>query len=224
MGKTRGADTNSRKAAGNARKAEAAERKRQEEEAREAAQEDAKWAGGSKDLSKKDREAAKKAEADRKKAERDALLAEEEASLPTKPLKSKQRGQEKVANRRAGKIDDFIGTGNGKESALYASGIDDALDALEITKGGKKASDIERHPERRFKAAYAAFEADRLPEIKEERPGMRLNQYKDLIRKEFERSPENPFNQASVKYNASRDEVNDVRQSLKSAAEKRLER
>jgi hypothetical protein len=76
--------------------------------------------------------------------------------------------------------------------ALAASNIEDALDALSLTTGGeaedrKAASGIDRHPERRQKAALAAYEDKRLPELKQEHPGLRLQQYKDLIYKEFQK-------------------------------------
>jgi len=189
-------------------------------EAKVAAEEAAEWSQGAKGgNARKEAEAAKKAEAAAKKAERDALLKEEESSLPSKPLKSKQRGQEKVANRRAGKLDDFI---TDKEVTLSASGIDDALDALAISTGGGSKSALERHPERRYKAAHIAYEERRLPQIKQEHPGLRLNQYKELLHKEFEKSEENPFNQVSVDYNANKDEVTAVKQNIKRSTEKRL--
>lgn len=81
---------------------------------------------------------------------------------------------------------------------------------------------MERHPERRFKAAYLSYEERRLPELKDEHPGLRLNQYKELIRKEFEKSSENPFNQTTVAYNATSAEVRDTRSSVKKATEERL--
>ncbi|ANB13522.1 hypothetical protein AWJ20_1817 [Sugiyamaella lignohabitans] len=224
MGKTRGGSENSKKAQGNSRKAEAADRKRAEEEARLAAAEDAEWSVGAKGSNnKKESEAAKKAEAARKKAERDAMLKEEEDALPSKSVKSKQRGQEKVAARRQGNLDEFLNSTSNKASTLSASGIDDAIDALEISTGSGSNKKIERHPERRFKAAFAAYEERRLPEIKDEHPGLRLNQYKELIRKEFEKSDENPFNQATVSYNATQEDVHSKKQALKKAAESRLE-
>lgn len=67
---------------------------------------------------------------------------------------------------------------------------------------------MDRHPERRFKAAYAAYEERRLPELREEHKGLRLGQMKELIKKEFEKSPENPFNQAGIiSYDATKDEI-----------------
>lgn len=81
---------------------------------------------------------------------------------------------------------------------------------------------MERHPERRFKAAYAAYEARRMPEIEEENPGLRRQQRMDLCRKEFEKSEENPFNQVFVKVNATRDEIAQVRDQERNKTEARL--
>ncbi len=162
-------------------------------------------------------EAEKKAEAARKKAEREALLASEEASLPSKPLKSKNRGAEKVAARRAGNIDQAFE----KVAGLNATGIDDALDALSLTTKNDSKK-IDRHPERRFKAAYEAYEARKLPELKESNPGLRLNQMKFQIRKEFEKSPENPFNQVHADYNATGTDLQGINENIKRATEHRL--
>ena len=87
-------------------------------------------------------------------------------------------------------MDDLFITPTGP--ALAASNIDDALDALILTTGGdaedkKAVAGIDRHPERRQKAALAAYEDKRLPELKQEHPGLRLQQYKDLIYKEFQK-------------------------------------
>lgn len=49
-----------------------------------------------------------------------------------------------------------------------------------------------------------------------------MQQYKELIHKEFEKSPENPFNQVSVSYNASRSDVHAKQTQVRAAAERRL--
>lgn len=54
---------------------------------------------------------------------------------------------------------------------------------------------VDRHPERRAKVAYDAFEKQRLPELKAENPNLRLSQLKQMIRKDWMKSPENPLNQ-----------------------------
>ncbi len=52
-----------------------------------------------------------------------------------------------------------------------------------------------------MKAAYEEFEKLRLPQLKEENPNLRLSQLKQLLRKEWMKSPDNPFNQVVVPFN-----------------------
>lgn len=216
---------NSKKAAGNARKAEAANKKRQEAEAVAESAEASKWETGSKKDNKKKEDAQfKKEEAARKKAERDLLLAAEEASMPSKPQSSKQRGAAKVAAKKTGKIDDFLDW-NKNVPELSASGLDDALAALALTgrDGGVAAKDIDRHPERRVKAAFSAFESRRLPEMRKENPGLRLQQIKNLLFKEFQKSDENPMNQdTNVSYNATSEEIRDKKTEVRAEREKKF--
>ncbi|OQD78222.1 hypothetical protein PENDEC_c001G00552 [Penicillium decumbens] len=218
-GKKGGAGENSKKAAGNARKAEAAAGKKAAEDAKRATEEEKEWSKGSKSGAKKEDAEAKKAEAARKKAERDAQLAAEEASLPSKPKGAGAKSaQKKTRGLDLSQLDDEPGSRKG--SALNASGIENALDALSLT--NKDTSKVERHPERRFKAAYAAFEARRMPEIEQEHPGLRRQQRMDLCRKEFEKSEENPFNQVHVKVNATREDIAQVRSQERTKTEARL--
>lgn len=58
-----------------------------------------------------------------------------------------------------------------------------------------KEVEVDRHPEKRLKAAFAAFEDERLPQLKAEHPNMRLSQIKQLLWKEWLKSPKNPVNQ-----------------------------
>ena len=107
------------------------------------------------------------------------------------------------------------------KTSLNATGIDNALDALSLT--SNNASDkIDRHPERRFKAAYAAYEARRMPEVEEENKGLRKQQRVDLIRKEFEKSSENPFNQVNAKFDSTREEIKEMKQMERDKVEARL--
>lgn len=57
-----------------------------------------------------------------------------------------------------------------------------------------KSEDADKHPEKRLKAAYAAFEENRLKQLKDENPSLRLSQLKQMIFKEWQKSPENPLN------------------------------
>ena len=230
MAKSRNQPENSKKAAGQARKAETAAMKKDAEAAKTSAAEDATWAKGSKSNAKQEEAAAKKAEAARKKAERDALLAAEEKEARAAPKGGKSAP--KKSNKAAAPApkrgldlsqldDDEGGAGPSRtEPALVATGIDNALDALSLaTKGETSNAAIDRHPERRFKAAYAAFEEHRLPEIEAENPGLRRNQRVELCRKEFEKSDENPFNKASARWDASKEELRDIKKGERERVE-----
>lgn len=81
---------------------------------------------------------------------------------------------------------------------LEARTVDEAIAVLSV---GKETTQ-ERHPERRVKAAYAAYEERELPRLKEENPNLRLSQLKQLLRKEWMKSPENPMNQHHLAYNS----------------------
>lgn len=52
--------------------------------------------------------------------------------------------------------------------------------------------------------------------------GLRLDQRKQRIRKEFEKHPDNPFNQVNVSYNATREDIDDLRAKEKAKIEQRL--
>lgn len=215
---------NTKKAAGNAKKAESANKKKQAKlEAAEAA-EASEWDKGSKKANaKKEEEKLKREEAARKKAERELLLKAEEAALPSKPQTAKHRGAAKVAAKRTGKIDDFLGGKSGDEvEELSASGIESALEALALTKkdAGLTNKDIDRHPERRVKAAFAAYEDKRLPEIRKEHPGLRLQQIKNLLFKEFQKLSANPMNQdTNIDYNATLAEIDQKKQEVRANRE-----
>jgi hypothetical protein len=68
--------------------------------------------------------------------------------------------------------------------------VDEALNMLNPTQ-----KMLDKHPEKRLKAAYTAFEADNLPRLRLENPSMRLSQVKQLMNKEWMKSPDNPINQ-----------------------------
>lgn len=53
------------------------------------------------------------------------------------------------------------------------------------------------------------FEERELKNYRSEYPGLRLSQLKEIMYKDFQKSPDNPFNQANVfAYNTSLEEVN----------------
>ncbi|MCJ1381350.1 hypothetical protein MMC17_004460 [Xylographa soralifera] len=212
---------NTKKAAGNAKKAEVAAQKAAAESSKKAASEDVEWSKGAKSTAKKEQEAAKREEAARKKAEKDALLAEEENNARAAPKNAKSAVKKTNRGLDLSQLDDEIPTTK-TAPALNASNIDDALDALSITTGNPNAQQVDRHPERRFKAAYAAYEAKRLPELETEMKGLRRQQRIEVVRKEFEKSPENPFNQVSARFDSTRDEVRQIKAEVKDSVEGRL--
>ena len=217
---------NTKKAAGNAKKAEVASQKKAAEDQKKAKVEDEEWSKGSKSSVKKEAAADKAAEAAKKKAEKAALLAQEEASQPSKP---KGAGAKQATKKAVGPSKGTLDLGqldasepSNSSAALHATGIDNALDALSLTNAAGQNEKIDRHPERRFKAAYAAYEEKRLDEMKDEK-GLRRQQKVDQIRKEFEKSPENPFNQSMIgRFDMSKDEMKGLRAEEREARESRL--
>jgi len=183
-----------------------------------------------------DKEEKRRAELARK-AENARLLAEEEAAVSAKP---KQAPKKKGAkdNKPAGPGAIAAGGDLSPEpevdrsaevESYAATGIDNALDLLEVVTAkmdkasvGQQAATIERHPERRFKAAFEAYLERELPNIKNEQPGLRSQQYRDLLYKQFQKSPENPFNQTTVAYDANKEEKVQALQSKKAEVEERL--
>ncbi|KAM5237631.1 coiled-coil domain-containing protein 124 [Ctenodactylus gundi] len=83
-----------------------------------------------------------------------------------------------------------------EEGSVEARTIEDAIAVLSV------AEEADRHPERRMRAALAAFEEAQLPRLKQENPNLRLSQLKQLLKKEWLRSPDNPMNQRAVPFNA----------------------
>ncbi|KAI9462540.1 DUF1014-domain-containing protein [Russula earlei] len=203
------------------------------EEAKDRAEAD-KWKEGARSTKAKDEKKDRDALVARRKAENARLLAEEEASADQAKKASPKAGTKKAAagaraKQRAGHGEVVAPavsaeTSNKSDSgpsqdieSFSATGIDNALDLLEVVTAkmdkasvGNQAATIEKHPERRFKAAFNAYVDRELPNIRAEQPGLRLQQYKDLLFKQFQKSPENPFNQTTVEYNATTEEKVDA--------------
>ena len=58
--------------------------------------------------------------------------------------------------------------------------------------------------------------------MEEEHKGLRKNQRIELIRKEFERSPDNPFNQANARFDSTREEIKEIKEQERDKTEARL--
>ncbi|KNZ56579.1 hypothetical protein VP01_2371g1 [Puccinia sorghi] len=119
-----------------------------------------------------------------------------------------------------------------------------ALDLLDIANektdkaslGAKAAKGVDAHPERRFKAAFEAYKENELPGLRKEvstsafpfiichslkQPGLRLQQYHDLLYKQFQKHPDNPFNQVTVAYDATKEDKVAALQTKKKVIEER---
>jgi len=232
---------NSKKDEGRARKAE----KEQGKKNAAAADQERKVAATWVDEDTKGGKAKKQAQEEKRKQdlarkqEAARLLAEEEAAAPAKVKAAPKAGKKKEAARPAGPGAIAAGgglaaddKGKGREEepeAFHATGIDNALDLLEVVTAkmdkasvGTQAAGIERHPERRFKAAFAAYSEREMPVLRSDHPGLRLQQYQDLLYKNFQKSPENPFNQVTVSYDASKADKVAALNAKKSQVEQRL--
>ena len=92
-----------------------------------------------------------------------------------------------------------------------------------------------------LQSAFEAYQDRELPRLKDEHPGLRLQQYKDLLYKKFQKSPENPyvfrrtvivillanamfsrFNQTTVSYDASKEERVEALERRNREVEERL--
>ncbi|POY73938.1 hypothetical protein BMF94_2980 [Rhodotorula taiwanensis] len=220
---------NSKATAAKARKEEAADGKKAKAAAEQEEREAQEWSKGAKGKSAKEDKAAAAEAARAKKAERERLLAEEEASMPSKPKAAPKAGAKKAAPARAPAIPSFESGLSGEPSSFSASGIDDALDAMSLVTSktdkasvGSQAAKIETHPERRFKAAFEAYKEEQLPILKKDYPGLRLQQYNDRLFESFKKSPQNPFNQAHMAHNATKDDKVAALQGQKADIARRL--
>lgn len=230
---------NAKKESGRAKKAENEAKKQEAAAAEKERREAEKWSDGAKNKNA-DKEEKRKAELARK-AENARLLAEEEASAPkvkAAPKAGAKKAAAKTAPKPAGPGAIAAGGGIGSSTAeiakeepesYSATGLDNALDLLETVTAkmdkasiGQRAAGIEQHPERRFKAAFEAYKERELPKLKVERPGLRLQQYQEVLFKQFQKSPENPFNQTTVSYDASKDEKVEALKKKQEAIENRL--
>jgi len=81
----------------------------------------------------------------------------------------------------------------GAENVIEASGLSSAIRALDIRTATLPTAD--RHPEKRRKAAYKAYEEKMMKELREEYPTFKFSQLKQKIFEMWQDAPENPMNQ-----------------------------
>ncbi|RLN15691.1 hypothetical protein C2845_PM02G38500 [Panicum miliaceum] len=114
-----------------------------------------------------------------------------------------QREAEAAKKRQARTADEeeygrvvLVANTNRDDSVIEARSVEDAI--AKMTIAAEPAFAPDRHPERRLKVSYKAFEEAELAKLKEEKPGLTLHQYKDMIWKLWKKSPDNPLNQVQA--------------------------
>lgn len=85
---------------------------------------------------------------------------------------------------------------NKLQGDVEARNVDQAIAGLSVVDGG--SPEVDKHPERRLKAAYAAYLEAELPRMREEKPGLKMRQYQDMVWKSWQKSPQNPLVQAAL--------------------------
>nr|CAG8434400.1 9392_t:CDS:2 [Entrophospora candida] len=202
-----------------AHQAEIASKKQVEKERKESQE----WGVGAKNTSKQEAQRIKKALL-AKKNEAAKLLEQEEKELSKyKPiLKPPKVTGEEVPVKRTQKQE--VTSEERRVIPEYsASNIEDAIDLLSVATeasfpngnlnsvGISNASNniIEKHPEKRFKAALAAYEEREMPRLKKENPGLRYTQLNELLFKNFQ-------------YNSSREEQKNLIETTIKNVEDRL--
>ncbi|KAK7889824.1 hypothetical protein WMY93_025384 [Mugilogobius chulae] len=213
---------NSKAATAKARKAEAkavadARKKREEE--------DALWQETDKHVLKKgqrkDDKEKKRLELLERKKENQRLLDEEASQIKGKSTKEavtggkvtraqieqtlqneqqkqqQQQEQPKEKTHLETPLEENVNRIIPEEGTVEARTIEDAIAVLSTG-----PEDLDRHPERRLKAAFASYEEANMPRLKQENPNMRLSQLKQQLKKEWTKSPENPLNQKFTAFNS----------------------
>ncbi|KAB5595192.1 Cell division control protein 73 [Ceratobasidium theobromae] len=223
---------NAKKESGRAKKAENEARKQEAAAAVKEKKIADEWSQGAKSNKAAEDKAAKKAAEAARKAENARLLEEEETSMQSAKKAAPKAGSKGKAKppppKPAGP--GALAAGGGPASvepepaanaptgptleepelvqSFAATGVDDALALLEVINAktdkasvGQQAAGLERHPER---------------------PGLRLQQYKELLYKTFQKSPDNPFNQTLVAYDATKEDKLEALARRKQTLEERL--
>ncbi|XP_035378088.1 coiled-coil domain-containing protein 124 isoform X1 [Electrophorus electricus] len=206
---------NSKAVAARARKAEAkaaADARKQRE------LEDALWEDNDKHALKKeqrkDEREKKRLEALERKRENQRLLEEEDSKMKGKQTREAPGKVTRAQIEENLLRDQTLREPKEKaEKSHLETPLEENINRLVLEEGSARTiqeaiavlstkEDLDRHPERRMKAAYTAFEEANMPRLRAENPNMRLSQLKQQLKKEWAKCPENPLNQHFSPYNA----------------------
>ncbi|XP_064608990.1 coiled-coil domain-containing protein 124-like isoform X2 [Liolophura sinensis] len=190
--------------------------KQAEKDQKEREKEDALWQDDDKHIARKqqrkDEKEKKRLEQQEKKQQLKQLYDDEMSQIKSKTLTQTRLTRAEIeANRQAAAA---AGTASKPTPSHDELPLEENVNRL-VTEGDEARSveeaisllstrdpELEKHPEKRVKAAYQKFEEENLPRLKQENPNMRLSQLKQLLKKDWMKSPENPLNQRHIAYNA----------------------
>ncbi|KAE9447401.1 hypothetical protein RHGRI_032953 [Rhododendron griersonianum] len=119
---------------------------------------------------------------------------EEEQAQVTKRAEEAKRRQSRTQGEEEYEKIVLVANTNRDDSIIEARSVEDAIVKMVVA----DTLPVDRHPERRLKASFKAFEEAELPRLKEEKPGLTHTQYKDMIWKLWKKSPDNPLNQVQI--------------------------
>lgn len=200
---------NSKSAVARARKQE---QKEQENLKKEQEKEDEYWRDDDKHIAKKqqrkeDKEKKRLEQLERKKELQKLHDEEMEALKARKPATTDKMTRAQIAEyvekeRQAA----AAAAAKEKEETHLDKPLEDNLNRLQIEGEARsieaaisvlkdKEEEVDKHPEKRMKAAYKKYEDTNLPILKQENPSMKLSQLKQMLWKDWMKSPENPLNQ-----------------------------
>jgi len=120
-------------------------------------------------------------------------LAAEEAERRREERERKKEEQEidqNINHILAEEREEYL---NSDDVLVNARSVEEALDHL-----GVNDTPTDKHPEKRLKAAFLAYESVQLPILRQENPSLKLSQLKELLWKQWQKAPENPLNQAKA--------------------------
>ncbi|XP_075511322.1 uncharacterized protein LOC142547111 isoform X2 [Primulina tabacum] len=115
---------------------------------------------------------------------------EEQAAIHRRAEEEKKK-QSRLADEEEYERMVLVANTNRDDAIIDARTVEDAIAQMTVA----ESLPVDKHPEKRLKASFKAFEEAELPRLKKEKPGLTHTQYKDMIWKLWKKSPDNPLNQ-----------------------------
>ncbi|KVI04022.1 coiled-coil domain-containing protein 124 [Cynara cardunculus var. scolymus] len=120
---------------------------------------------------------------------------EEEQAQILKKAEEDKRKQSRTAKEEEYEKMILVENTNRDDAIIEARSVEEAIAQMSVA----DSLPVDKHPEKRLKASFKAFEEAELPQLKAEKPGLTHTQYKDMIWKLWKKSPDNPLNQVAEK-------------------------